>query len=279
MRIGFITCVQLGHDCIEAIHSIGGSFSLFVTLKDSRATTKSGRVYLDKISKSSGTPLVKVSHINDKKSIEEIRRANLDWLFIVGWSQIANSEVLALPRLGVLGMHPTLLPQGRGRASIPWAIMKGLSETGVTLFKLDNGVDTGPILGQIKIPIKRKETATSLYKLIANGHCDLIKNVWLNNLIPDIISLRCQDDNNATIWPCRKPEDGQILTVMSMEKIDCIVRATTKPYPGAFFLNNNKKIIIWNGKMNFSFKKSDNSYTIPCSDGFYLATEYEIESM
>jgi methionyl-tRNA formyltransferase len=279
MRIGFITCVQLGHDCIEAIHSIGGSFSLFVTLKDSRATTKSGRVYLDKISKSSGTPLVKVSHINDKKSIEEIRRANLDWLFIVGWSQIANSEVLALPRLGVLGMHPTLLPQGRGRASIPWAIMKGLSETGVTLFKLDNGVDTGPILGQIKIPIKRKETATSLYKLIANGHCDLIKNVWLNNLIPDIISLRCQDDNNATIWPGRKPEDGQILTVMSMEKIDCIVRATTKPYPGAFFLNNNKKIIIWNGKMNFSFKKSDNSYTIPCSDGFYLATEYEIESM
>jgi methionyl-tRNA formyltransferase len=279
MRIGFVTCVQLGYDCIEAVHSIDGSFSLFITLEDNQAIAKSGRVYLDKISKSSGTPLVKINHINDKKSIEEIRRANLDWLFIVGWSQIANSEVLELPRLGVLGMHPTLLPQGRGRASVPWAIIKGLSETGVTLFKLDNGVDTGPILSQIKIPIKRKETATSLYKLIANGHCDLIKNVWLNNLLPNNISLDYQDDNNATIWPGRKPEDGQILNNMSMEKIDCIVRATTKPYPGAFFLNNNKKIIIWNGKVNNSFKESDNGYTIKCLDGFYLATEYEIESV
>ena len=279
MRIGFVTCVRLGYECIEAIHSIGGKFSLFVSLEDAQATKKSGRVYLDKISKSSCTPLVKVSHINDKKSIEAIRKANLDWLFIVGWSQIANSEVLELPRFGVLGMHPTLLPQGRGRASIPWAIMKGLSETGVTLFKLDNGVDTGPILGQIKIPIKRKETATSLYKLITNGHCDLIKNVWLNNLLPDNISLDYQDDNNATIWPGRKPEDGQILTTMSMERIDYIVRATTKPYPGAFFLNNNQKIIIWNGKANNFFKKNDDGYIIKCQDGFYLATEYEIESI
>ena len=157
--------------------------------------------------------------------------------------------------------------------------MKGLSETGVTLFKLDNGVDTGPILGQIKIPIKRKETATSLYKLIANGHCDLIKNIWLNNLLSDNILLDYQDNKNATIWPGRKPEDGQIFTTMSMQKIDRIVRATTKPYPGAFFLNNNKKIIIWGGKANNFFSKRDIGYTIKCSDGYFLATEYETHSI
>jgi methionyl-tRNA formyltransferase len=279
MRIGFVTCVRLGYECIEAIHSVGGKFSLFISLEDDQATKKSGRVYLDKISKLSGVPLVKVSHINDKKSIEKIRSANLDWLFIVGWSQIANMEVLELPRFGVLGMHPTLLPKGRGRASIPWAIIKGLKETGVTLFKLDNGVDTGPIIGQIKIPIKRNETALSLYDLIISGHRDLIKNVWLKNLMPDNISLDYQNDKNATFWPGRKPEDGQILTTMSMKKIDRIVRATTKPYPGAFFLNNNKKIIIWSGKANNNFSKNDLGYVIKCADGFFLATKYEIHSI
>ncbi len=277
MRIGFVTCVQLGYDCIEAIHSIGGSFSLFVTLKDSQATTKSGRVYLDKISKSSGTPLIKVSHINDKKSIEEIRRANLDWLFIVGWSQIASPEVLALPRFGVLGMHPTLLPKGRGRASIPWAIIKDLSETGVTLFKLDNGVDTGPILGQIKIPIKRKETATSLYKLIANGHCDLIKNVWSNNLLSGNISLNYQDNINATFWPGRQPEDGRILPTMSVQEVDNLVRATTKPYPGAFVIYKNDRVIVWSGKPVKTYSKDLKGYKIQCSDGLYLATNYQFE--
>lgn len=276
MRIGFVTCVQLGYDCIEAIHSIGGSFSLFITLKDSQAATKSGRIYLDQISKSSGTPLVKVGHINDKKSIDEIKRANLDWLFVVGWSQIANSKVLALPRLGVLGMHPTLLPQGRGRASIPWAIIKGLSETGVTLFKLDNGVDTGPILSQIKISIKRSETATSLYKLIANAHCDLIKNVWLNNLMPNIISLRYQDDNNATTWPGRKPEDGKILPDMTVKVVDALVRAVTRPYPGAFIILKNCKVIVWSGS---SIKTHNDNFKIKCLDGNYFAIKYDLKNL
>ena len=97
---------------------------------------------------------------------------------IIGWSQIARDAVLAAPRLGVLGMHPTLLPVGRGRAAIPWAILKGLEKTGVSLFKLDAGVDTGPIGGQISLDVAAEETATSLYERVNAAHCGLIARCW-----------------------------------------------------------------------------------------------------
>src|SRR5690554_2083 len=146
IKIGFVTCVQLGLSCMEAIYEANGKLALAITLNDDQARQKSGRVYLDEFCKRKSIPLMKSSHINNKDVIDSIKEADLDWLFIIGWSQIASKELLETPKNGTLGMHPTLLPCGRGRASIPWAILKGLDTTGVTLFKLDEGVDTGPIV-------------------------------------------------------------------------------------------------------------------------------------
>src|SRR5690242_13717067 len=136
-RVGFVTCVQLGLSCMEAIYEVGGKLDLAITLHDETAVAKSGRIYLNEFCAARHIPLVKVRNINDADALAAIASAQLDWLFIVGWSQIARRDVLNAPRKGVLGMHPTLLPQGRGRAAIPWAILLGLPETGVTLFKLD----------------------------------------------------------------------------------------------------------------------------------------------
>ena len=101
-------------------------------------------------------------------------------------------------------MHPTLLPQGRGRAAIPWAILKALPETGVTLFQLDEGVDTGPIIAQKVLPIAANETATTLYERVADAHRSLIGQVW-PNLPSGNVQRRIQDESQATIWPGRTP--------------------------------------------------------------------------
>ena len=131
---------------MEAIYEIGGELDLVITLEDSQAADKSGRVYLDKFCKTKNIHLFKSSHINNEVCEKIIKEYKIDWLFIIGWSQIAKPHILNAPVNGTLGIHPTLLPQGRGRAPIPWAIIKGLRETGVTLFKLDEGVDTGDIV-------------------------------------------------------------------------------------------------------------------------------------
>src|SRR5690606_21684147 len=130
MKFGFVTCVQLGLSCIEEIYRIGGKLDVLITIPDNKAKSKSGRIYLDGIADKYNIPLYKVNHINDNECIDIINKYNLDWLFIIGWSQIVSNQVLNSPKSGCIGMHPTLLPVGRGRAAIPWAIIKGLDKTG-----------------------------------------------------------------------------------------------------------------------------------------------------
>ncbi len=138
-----------------------------------------------------------------------------------------------MPTNGCIGMHPTLLPVGRGRAAIPWAIIKGLDKTGVTMFKLDECVDTGEIIGQGVIDINENTTAKDLYKKVDEMHVEIISKYW-DDIVNDRVILIKQDDSKATEWPCRKPEDGELISSMTMEQADKLVRAVTHPYPGTF---------------------------------------------
>ncbi len=247
MKFGFVTCVQLGLACMEEIYRIGGKLDLVMTLHDRLARDKSGRIYVDPFCARHGIDVVKIRSVNDTEAVETVRQREIDWLFIIGWSQIARKKMLDAPRRGCLGMHPTLLPQGRGRAAIPWAILKGLDKTGVTLFKLDEGVDTGPILAQEVIPISPDETATQLYERVAQAHRTLISRIW-HDLITDTLVLHPQDGTQATEWPERKPEDGVILPTMDCLYVDRLVRAVTRPYPGAFIDYERTRYIIWGGR-------------------------------
>ena len=122
-RFGFVTCVQLGLSCIEEIYASRGRLDLVVTLEDDRARNKSGRIYLDKVCRERDIPLLKCQNINDPETVEALRTADLHWLYIIGWSQIAGPAVLAAPSEGCLGIHPSLLPAGRGRAAISLWVM------------------------------------------------------------------------------------------------------------------------------------------------------------
>jgi methionyl-tRNA formyltransferase len=249
-KIAFATCVQLGLSCIEEIFKIGGHLDLMITLKDEKAQDKSGRVYLDEMAKTYQTPLLKIDNINEPIVIETLRDLQIDWLFIIGWSQIARKELLETPTYGCIGMHPTLLPIGRGRASIPWAILKGLDQTGVTLFKLDEGVDTGDIIGQGIIPLTSRTTATELYEQVNQMHIQLIGQYW-ESIVNNTVHLHKQDESKATEWPGRKPEDGEILSSMTMEEADRLVRAVTHPYPGAFYREEDGSIIrAWTAEVS-----------------------------
>jgi methionyl-tRNA formyltransferase len=229
---------------MEAIYEAGGKLDLAITLHDDIAATKSGRIYLNEFCAARQISLAKVRNINDADALARIASAQLDWLFIVGWSQIARRDVLNAPRKGVLGMHPTLLPQGRGRAAIPWAILLGLPETGVTLFKLDEGVDTGPIVAQERVPIDARETATTLYRKVDEAHVSLLKKNW-NAMVADKLPLIAQDNACATEWAGRKPEDGRLLPTMSVVEADRMIRAVTRPYPGAFLEEGPTRVRVW----------------------------------
>ena len=270
MRAAFVTCVQLGLSCMKEIYALGGELSHAFTLHDDMAVDKSGRVWIDDFCHEHALPLTKLRHVNDGQLVEVVRRKQIDWVFIIGWSQIASAEVIASPLQGVLGMHPTLLPQGRGRASVPWAILKNLRKTGVTLFKLDEGVDTGAVLAQQIVPISADETASNLYALITDAHVSLMRSAW-PSLVDGSFVLRAQDDSLATVWPGRKPEDGVILPSMSISEIDRLVRAVTHPYPGAYLDGPSGRTLVWSGSMH----EVEGAIPIPACDGTYWATGVE----
>ena len=270
MKLGFVTCVQLGLSCIEAIYEAGAKLDLLISLRDDQAPRKSGRIYLDEFAERHDVELLKVSHINDDEAIERIRE--LDWLFIIGWSQIAGPDVLDAPARGVLGMHPTLLPEGRGRAAIPWAILKGLDKTGVTLFKLDEGVDTGPIVAQQEIALSPGTTATDLYEKVSVTHAELLRQV-IPKMLADEISFLVQDESGATIWPGRKPEDGEFDLTGSVHDAERLVRAVTHPYPGAYFVDDaGKKVIVWTARV---VDTASNERTLEFSDGILALDDWE----
>lgn len=275
MRIGFVTCVRLGLVCLEEIEALGGRLELLITLRDDVALKKSGRVYLDDYAARTGTLLVKVQHINDPESIEALRSANLDWLLVIGWSQIISSDALGAAKQGVLGMHPTLLPEGRGRAPIPWTILKELPETGVTLFQLGDGPDNGPIADQVRIPVAPRETALSLYDKVCEGHAALIRKAW-PNLLSGNLKLQPQDESAATHWPGRKREDGRLSDDMTVAEVDRLVRAVTRPYPGAYLEKGDEMLLIWSGGAAVQGQaRPDDCVPLEFSDGIYWAKDVE----
>lgn len=272
MKIAFCTCVQLGLSGIEEILRIGGNLDLLITLKDEKARDKSGRIFLDEVAAQHNIPILKVNSINDKETIDTIREKGIDWLFIIGWSQIARAQVLSSPTFGCIGMHPTLLPEGRGRAAIPWAILKGLKQTGVTMFKLDEGVDTGDIIGQGIIPMHEGIVATELYEEVNKMHIALIDEYW-NDIANNKVTLTKQNNDQATQWHGRKPEDGEIFPSMTMDEAYRMVRAVTHPYPGAFYRCADKVLRIW------AATTSADRGSIKLADGYLTPANYEVEAL
>jgi methionyl-tRNA formyltransferase len=266
--------VELGLAAMEGVYDGGGNLDLAFTLRDDRAREKSGRVYIDDFCERNGIPLHKIDGINDPAALSLLREADLDWLFIVGWSQLAKKEVLEAPGGGVLGMHPTLLPQGRGRAPIPWAIIKGLKETGVTLFMLDERVDAGPILDQQLIRMEASEDASTLYVKVKEAHRALAVKA-----VPQLLSGRPifapQDEDQATYWARRTPEDGELQETMTVDEADRLVRALTRPYPGARVRRREgQMMVVWSAAITKQRPSNQDAPVLRFSDGWLAVTEY-----
>lgn len=175
----------------------------------------------------------------------ELRAARPTFLLVVGWSYLVPDEVLNIPAEiagepnrhsrthGAVGMHPTLLPIGRGRAPIPWAILRDERETGLSVFRLEEGADTGAIIWQRSLPIGTRETSSSLFSRIKELH--EAAGLDLANLIASgTVIARDQDDRIATEWQRRRPQDAEIFATMTVDELDRLIRASTRPYPPAY---------------------------------------------
>ena len=245
MRTVWVSFDTIGRDCLVAARESGAEIAGVVTLPGPVDPNRSGQCSFDEIAADLGARLIETADVNSPETVAALREADPDLIFVVGWSQLVMDEFIGLPRHGVFGMHPTLLPRHRGRAAIPWAILSGLAKTGVTLFQIADGTaDSGPVVGQVEVPIARDETATTLFARVAQAHVELTRE-----LVPQLLARTApripQDPTRASSWPKRAPADGIIDWETRASYLYDWVRAQTRPYPGAFTFLGDEKVIVW----------------------------------
>jgi methionyl-tRNA formyltransferase len=236
---------RLEDRAVEEVGADGAEIVGVVTLPGPVDPNRSGQCSFDEIAARLGARLVEAADVNARETASAVGELDPDLVFVVGWSQLVRGELIATAREGVFGMHPTLLPRHRGRAPIPWAILSGLAKTGVTLFEIvDPTADSGPIVGQVEVPIAGDETATSLFDKLAGAHVELIRRS-----VPELLERRApripQDDRRGSWWPKRKPADGIIDWETRAPYLYDWVRAQTRPYPGAFTYLGEDKVVVW----------------------------------
>jgi len=285
MRAILIGSVRFSRVLLQAMIDVKFPVAHVFSLNESVSENVSGYYPIHKIAESNNIPYTKFTKINDEENVKQIQSIAPDYIFAVGLSQLIRRDILNAAKSGVVGFHPTPLPKMRGRAANVWQMLLGIRETACSMFFIDNGVDSGDILGQEKYVIEDTDYAEDVYKKIENALYDLSKRV-LKQIIDGTLNPVKQNEAEATYLLRRGPEDGLIDWNTSVKDIHTLIRAVSHPFPGAFGMyDGTHKFIIWRAEMlkntryigiNGQIVEIASDYIdIVCRDGLLRVTEYE----
>jgi methionyl-tRNA formyltransferase len=186
-----------------------------------------------------GLPTIQPQKVRLPEAMQQLRDWKPDLLVVTAFGQILRQEVLDMPACGCVNVHASLLPRWRGAAPINAAILHGDEQSGVTIMRMDAGVDTGPTINQRATAIEPGETATSLAERLAVLGADLLVET-LPGYLNGELKPQPQDEAQATYAPMLKKEDGELDFTLSAAELERKVRAY-QPWPGTF--------IKWQGGM------------------------------
>ena len=190
-----------------------------------------------------GIPVIQPERIKANAEFRErLEAVQPDAILVVAYGRIIPRWMLDLPRLGCINLHGSLLPKYRGAAPIQWAVANGETVTGVTTMRIDEGLDTGPMLLAEKLRIAPEETAADLYQSLAGIGARLMVKT-LHELESGTLTPAEQDHAQATLAPILTREDGLIDFSRSAQSIYDRWRGF-QPWPGAFTTLRGKKLIV-----------------------------------
>ena len=188
-----------------------------------------------------GIPILQPKTLRTEESWSVLADLKPDLIVVIAFGQILPQHVLDLPAHGCVNVHTSLLPKYRGAAPIQWAIYDGETETGVTLMKMDAGLDTGPIIARAQTVICQSN-AQELHDELANLGAQLLRDA-LPGYVTGKISPTPQNDAEATHARKITKEDGKVNWQRTAAEIERAIRAFT-PWPGAYTSINESESII-----------------------------------
>lgn len=283
-----------GLDIARFLSSTGHSISHLVTIgEDCAARNKAaGWVSYREFSERSGIPLyeARTYALKDPNDRAFFDTQHFDIIVLGGWQRLLPEEVLRTLGIGAIGQHGSSehLPRGRGRSPLNWSVIEGRERLVWNLFLITPGVDDGPILDSEIFQITAWDDAQSLYHKVAVVVKHMLART-LDRIKAGTLAPRTQT-GEPTYYQARKPEDGVIdWSNSSTMAIYNLIRAVTRPYPGAFTFSAGAKVWIWKAQPFDAFLTvygarqpgeivevfDDTTFVVACTDGLLLVTDAE----
>ncbi len=233
---------------------------------------------------SAGIRVLQPEKIKDEKVTDELRHIGADIFVVAAFGQILSRQILDIPPLGCINVHASLLPEYRGAAPIQWAIADGKKQTGVTIQRMNEGVDTGDIISSVTVGISDDETGQSLFDALMHAGAGLICDT-LSLIEKGEAVYTPQDESGATYARILKKEMGLIDFQKSAEEIERTIRAFT-PWPGGYTYLDGKMLKIKKCRVipqdrdctpGSITEVSADSFTVACKKGLLEVLEVQAE--
>lgn len=244
-RIVFMGTPDFAVPSLEALAAAGHEIALVVTQPD-RPQGRGRRLDAPPVKKAAGAlglPVVQIATIRDASLHRRLEEARADFFVVVAFGHILIPKVLAIPKHGGINVHASLLPKYRGPAPIHWAIINGETVTGVTIMRMDEGLDTGEILLAAPESIRPDDTTGTLHDRLARLGAQLLVQT-LDAWAAGTLTPRRQDNAAASYAPLLKKNDGLIDWRKPAARLEAFIRGMT-PWPGAFTYLGSKRLKLF----------------------------------
>ncbi len=198
---------------------------------------------VSQVAQAHGILVLQPKKIKDAVFLEDLADLRPDMMVVAAYGRILPRDVLSLPPHGCYNVHASLLPTYRGPAPVRWAIINGEETTGITIFRMDEGMDTGDLLVADSLAIGPNETAGMLTERLARLAARIITPA-LRDIVEATARFVPQEHDMATVVPILKKGDGRIDWSLSAESIRNRIRGLD-PWPGAFTFWGGKRLRLW----------------------------------
>lgn len=274
MKVVFMGTPDFSVGTLEAIIAAGHEVAGVVTQPDRPKGRGKAMQYtpVKTAAIAADIPVYQPIKVREPEFVELLRQLKPDVIVVVAFGQIIPASILEIPVFGCLNVHASLLPKYRGAAPIQWAVIDGEKESGVTIMRMDAGLDTGDMLAKTVIPLQKNETGGSLFDKLSKAGAGLLVDT-LDRLEQGEITPEKQpaDSPNAYARMIRKT-DGRIDWHMEAKNIERLIRGLN-PWPSAYTILNQKTLKIWKASvLDVETRKEPGMVTDAGKSGIFVQT-------
>lgn len=212
-----------------------------------------------------GIPVYQPKRVRDPEFIETMRNLQADAIIVVAFGQIIPNEILTMTKYGCINVHASLLPAYRGAAPIQWAVINGDKESGVTIMRMDEGLDTGDMITKVVVPLEEKETGGSLFDRLSEAGAKLLVET-LPLLEAGTAVFEKQPEESTTEYARMIDKKlGDLDWKKSAVELERLIRGLN-PWPSAYTKLHGKTLKIWEASVESSTEQGKEPGTVLQAD-------------